>query len=119
MPNIDPRTLAKAMKKMGVQQTEIPAEEVIIRTGDKEIVISNPSVLKVSMMGQESFQISGEISTRDKTSEDSQLEISDEDIQTVASQSNCSEEEAKEALNNSHGDIAEAILSLKESDKAE
>ena len=29
IPNVDPRTLAKAMKKMGVSQVEIPAEEVI------------------------------------------------------------------------------------------
>ena len=34
------------MKQLGIQQVEIPAIEVIIKTEKKNIIISNPSVLK-------------------------------------------------------------------------
>jgi len=111
MPNIDPRTLAKAMKRMGVSQIEIPAEEVIIRTAEKEFVIANPTVMKVSMMGEESFQISGQVSERES---ETKVEITDEDIQTVVSQANCTEDKARETLEECNGDIAEAILKLKD-----
>ena len=90
---------------MGVKQEEIDASEVIIKTKDKTITIKNPQVSKVNMMGQESFQISGEIE---------ESTISEEDIKTVAEQSNVSLKEAKEALEKTNGDLAEAILILKE-----
>ena len=62
---INPKQLEKAMKQMGVKSEDIPADEVIIRSAGKEIVISNPTVTKVNMMGQDSFQISGSVSERD------------------------------------------------------
>ncbi|MBU2639963.1 MAG: Nascent polypeptide-associated complex protein, partial [Nanoarchaeota archaeon] len=81
--------------------------EVIIKTSDKEIVIRNPSVMKVNMAGQENFQISGEVEER------SLEKFTEEDINTVKEQANCSEEEAKEALERNEGDIAKSILELK------
>jgi len=101
------------MKKMGVQQEDLEAKEVIIKLGDRELVFSNPSVAKVNMMGQESFQITGEYEERSLDSESS-FEISEEDIKTVMEQADVSEEEAKNALEETNGDIAEAILKLKE-----
>ena len=107
--------MQQVMKRMGIQQQEIDAVEVIIRTEDREIVISNPSVAKVNMMGQETFQVSGNAEERElPSSNESVAEISDDDIKTVASQANASEEEAKRALEASNGDIAAAILSLKQ-----
>lgn len=103
--------MQQAMKKMGIQQTEIPAVEVIIRTEDKEIVISNPSVQKVNMMGQESFQISGNVEERKISSVP---EISEDDIKTVMEQTGADAEAAKKALEDAKGDLAEAILKLKE-----
>ena len=99
------------MKRMGIQQTEIPATEVIIKTEEKEIVITNPSVAKVNMMGQENFQISGNIQEREISSEP---EINEDDIKTVVDQTGASEEEAKKVLEDNKGDIAAAILSLKD-----
>ena len=109
IPGMNPRMMRQAMKKMGISQEEIPANEVIIKTNDKEIVITSPSVLKVNMSGQESFQISGEIHVREKTSS---IEISKDDIMTVVEQANVSEKKAKAALETAKGDIAEAILLL-------
>lgn len=107
IPGMNPRDLAKAMKRMGIKQDEIEAEEVIIKCSDKNIIISNPSVVKVNAMGQESFQITGKVSE-----ESPQAKISEEDIKTVSSQAKVSEEKAKAALEKANGDLAEAILSL-------
>lgn len=107
-PKINPKQLEKAMKQMGVRQEEIDATEVVIKTHDKELVIRNPHVTKVNMMGQESIQITGSIEERDLKP------YNKEDVKTVMEQAGCSEEEAREALEKSKGDLAEAILSLKQ-----
>ena len=61
------------------------------------------------MMGQENFQISGEIQEREiSTTPD----ISEEDIQTVMEQTNTDKETAQKAIEESEGDLAEAIISL-------
>ena len=98
------------MKKMGIQQVDIPATEVIIKSEDKEIVITEPSVAKVNMMGQETYQIIGSPEEREL---ETMPEISDEDISTVVEQTGVSEAEAKEALEKNDGDIAQTILELK------
>ena len=108
-PGINPREMQKAMKRLGIKQEEIEAEEVIIRTPDKNLVIKNPHVAKVNMMGQESLQISGDII---EVAKDDNPEINDDDISTVIEQTNCSRENALEALQNSNGNLAEAILRL-------
>ncbi len=80
MPGMNPRMMKQAMKKMGMTQQEVEATEVIIRTAEKEIVITTPQVTKVNMMGQDTYQIVGEEHERllDVTPE-----ISVEDVQTV------------------------------------
>lgn len=108
-PGMNPREMQKAMKRLGIRQEEIEAEVVIIKTKGKDIIINNPSVSKVDMMGQETFQIAGEITEVDagKTAE-----ISEGDIQTVIDQVNCTRENALEALTESSGNLAEAIIRL-------
>lgn len=108
-PGINPRMMKQAMKKMGINQQEIDAEEVIIKTKDKEIIITNPSVSKINMAGQETWQISGEEEERSL-----KVEINDEDIKTVMEQTGKSKEECRDAIEKANGDLAEAILSLKE-----
>ena len=106
-PGMNPRDMKNAMKRLGIQQQEIEATEVIIKTADKELVFQNPEVSKVNMMGQETWQIVG------KSMERSRELFSEDDVKTVMKQSNVTEEEAREALTNSNGDLAEAILHLK------
>ena len=105
IPGINPKKMNKMMQQMGIKQEEINATEVIIKTNSKNLVIKNPSVTKVNMMGQNSLQITGDIVE--------ESDITQEDIDTVASQANVSTGKAKEALENSEGDLAEAILHLK------
>lgn len=104
MPGINPRQMQSMMKKLGIKQQDIDAQEVIIKTQDKNIVIKNPQVALVDMMGSKSFQISGEITEESA--------ISEEDINTVAEKANVDRKQAKAALEKSKGDLAEAILSI-------
>lgn len=110
MGGINPRQMRMAMKKMGIQQEDLEAEEVLIRLKDREIVISNPSVAKVNMMGQKTYQISGEETERSISTE---VEIGDDDVKTVVDQTGASEDEARAAIKEHDGDLAEAIMSLK------
>jgi len=111
IPGMNPRDMRMAMKRLGIQQQELDAKEVIIRLEDREIVISNPQVSKVNMMGQQTYQVVGEEHERSLGSDP---EINDEDIETVMAQAGVSRDKALKAINDSKGDLAEAILKLKE-----
>jgi nascent polypeptide-associated complex subunit alpha len=106
LPGLNPKKMQAVMRQMGINQEEISAERVLIEkiNGDK-LIIENPSVIKIKMQGQTSFQVSGE--ERIETSSS----ISEEDIKTVMEKTNCSEEQARKVLENT-GDLAEAILEL-------
>jgi len=111
IPKMNPRKMQQMMKRMGIQQQDIEdAEQVIIRCSDREIVIDNPSVAKVNMMGQETFQISGQESER---SLDTKPDINEDDISTVMEQAGVDKETASKAVEEANGDLAEAIMSLK------
>ncbi len=112
-PGVDERAMKAAMRKLGVQQQQVDADEVVIKLkgGSREIVVANPSVAKVTMMGQETFQITGEYSER--SSQPQQLFNAD-DVNTVVEQARVSEAEARDALSKVSGDIAAAILLLDE-----
>ncbi len=109
IPGLNPRKMQQMMKQLGIQQVDIPATEVIIRTAEKEIIITSPSVAKVNMMGQETFQISGEIHERPRSTVPT---ISTEDVETVMEQTGVDKEKARKAIEQHRGDLAEAILEL-------
>ncbi|MBT4135572.1 nascent polypeptide-associated complex protein [archaeon] len=113
-PGINPKKMQAMMKQMGMAQEEIDAEQVIIKTSDKNIIIDNPSVVKINMQGQENFQISGDVSEQEATQESEKPEEdkTSEDIQTIIEKTNCSEEEAKKALEDAEGDLTDALLAL-------
>jgi len=103
---MNPRQMQKMMKQMGISQEEVAAEEVIIKQADKDLVISEPNVVKVMMGGQETFQIVGKISERAREA------FSKEDVQMIMDQTGATSDEAASALK-SEGDIAKAILKIK------
>lgn len=78
---------------------------------DRDIVIENPQVAKVNMMGQETWQISGEWR---EVAHEKTPEINEEDIKTVMSQTGADREKALEAIKHAEGDLAKAILELSE-----
>jgi len=106
-PGLNPKKMQAVMKQMGIAQEDIDASRVIIEKNDGgNIVIENPSVTRIKMQGQETFQIAGEI-----FEESESPFISEEDIKTVIEKTSCTEEQAKKVLE-STGDLAEAILEL-------
>ncbi|MBU2633850.1 MAG: nascent polypeptide-associated complex protein [Nanoarchaeota archaeon] len=109
-PGMNQQMMKQAMKKMGMKQEDLDAKEVIIRLQDRDLIIRNPSVSKINMQGQETFQIVGKV---EEKSPETNPDINEEDIKTVMEQANVTEEEAKEAIEESKGDLAEAIISLK------
>lgn len=104
------------MKRMGIKVEEVDAERVVIEGVEKNIVIENPQVMLTRMPNQEMFQVSGDVSEVDKTEEAAvDVRISDDDISMVADQAGVGKQQAKEMLEETRGDIAEAIMRLKES----
>ena len=106
MPGMDPRQMQAMMKQMGIKSEEISAKSVVIETDEAKLIIENPQVTKITMQGNDSFQISGTVRKEESISED--------DVKLVAEQAEVSEEDARIALTQSKGDIAEAILKLSE-----
>ena len=108
---IGDRQARRMLERMGVNLEPISnVEEVIIRTSDKDLIIKNPDVSEIKAKGIRVFQIVGEIS------EECTREIpkfTEDDVLLVSQQANVSKEEAIEALKESNGDLARAILKLK------
>jgi nascent polypeptide-associated complex subunit alpha len=114
---MNPKQMQQIMKRMGIRVEEIEAEQVIIKCSDRNIIISEPSVMLTKMPNQEMFQISGEVSEEETGSEEEVVsEISEEDVEMVMDQANVGKVQAEEALEETRGDIAEAIMMLKKKD---
>ena len=109
MPGMNPKQMAGMMKKMGISQEDIPAEKVTIeKTDGSKTIITEPSVQKIKMQGQETFQIAGMIHE-----EQAEVGISEEDVKTIIEKTGVSEELARASLEKT-GDLAESILELSE-----
>ncbi len=109
IPGMNPRDMKLAMKRLGIKQEEISATVVIIKCAEHDIVIMNPSVSKVNMMGQETFQVSGDAQVRER-----EVHVSDEDVQTVIAQTGKGEDLVREMIQKHEGDLAAAILELQD-----
>src|SRR3989344_7145151 len=92
MPKIDPRKMQVMMKQMGINQEEIEASRVIIECSDKKIIIEAPSIQKIKMQGQGSYQISGE------EHEESNESFSEDDISLVMEKTGKSKDEVIQVL---------------------
>lgn len=104
---IDPKKMQAMMRQMGIQQDEVDATRVIIEKADgSRIVIENPSVARVSMKGQESWQISGE------AHEESGGGVNEEDVRLIMEKTGKDYGVCKDALIKNEGDIAKCILDL-------
>lgn len=111
---INQRQMQQAMRQMGIKNESIPdVTEVIIRTADKEIVISPATVNVMIMKGQKSFQVDGIDTERPLGSSGSApAPFKAEDVELVMAQAGCDKEKAVAALEACNGDLAEAILKI-------
>lgn len=106
MPGMDPRKMEQMMRQMGIKSRTLPAKRVVIEMEDGNYIVTKPDVVEIDMKGQRSLQINGEMSFEQSFSAD--------DVKLVVEQAGVSEQEAKAALKKAGGDIAEAIVFLKQ-----
>lgn len=104
------REMRRMLDRMGLDMKELPnVQEVIIKTDKKEIVISKPAVTEMKSKDNSIFQVIA------NSYEEKELEtpvFSEEDIMLVSQQANVSAEVAANALKETKGDLARAILLL-------
>jgi len=102
--------MERAMRQMGVRMEELSGvEEVVIKLADREIVLPRAQVVRTEMSGQRSYQVSGEEFERKLG-----FEPTEDDIKLVMEQTGAERDKAVKALVETNGDIAEAILKLKQ-----
>jgi len=107
--NMNPRQLNQLMRRFGINVKEIEnVKKVTIQTDTKEYVFENPDVTVMDAQGQTTYQVVGKPRIVERKEE-----IPQDDVKLVMEQTGKSEKEAKKALEETKGDIAEAILKLK------
>src|SRR6266581_2760836 len=107
---MNPREQQRMMQKMGLQVQKMDdITRVIMETSTKRIIIENPEVATVTVQGQTIYQVGG-----GTLREEGIGGGSDEDAKLVASQAGVSIEQASNALRQSNGDLAQAIILLKQ-----
>jgi len=105
IPGMNPKQLEGMLKQMGMKMDNISATQVVIKTDNGDITINNPQVVKTTMKGQVVYQVSGNAD---------EATFSEEDVKLVMEQSGVKDEEkVKKALQESNGEVVEAIMKLK------
>jgi nascent polypeptide-associated complex subunit alpha len=104
------REMRRMLDKMGLDmKTMENIEEVIIKTETKELYLIKPQVIEMKGKDSTIFQVVA------SDIEEKQREVpsfKEEDVILVMQQANVSREKAIQALTESKGDMAQAILSL-------
>ncbi len=121
---MNPRKMQQMMKQMGIDVTDVEAEEVVIRTADEEYVFDAPTVQRMDAQGQETFQVVGDYDLRERGVGDEPAEgdadadatgadaIPAADVEIVATRTGASEADARAALEATDGDLAAAVSRL-------
>ena len=108
---VNPREANRMMQRMGMQVKQIDdVTRVIIESASKRIVIDSPEVAIVTVQGQTVYQVGGGTAREEGLAGTS----TQDDAKLVASQAGVSTEEAGKALQQSGGDLAQAIILLKQ-----
>ena len=108
---VSPRDQQRMMQRMGLKVDQLDeVSRVIMETPTKRIIIDNPEVATVSVQGQTIYQVGGGTVREEGLT----IQPSADDAKLVASQAGVSTEEALAALQGSGGDLAQAIVLLKQ-----
>ena len=103
---MNPNQMRKIMKQIGMKSSELNANRVVIEMDSGNLIIAQPQVTLMEIQGKKTYTILGNEREEEKG-------IPEEDIKMVAEQTGKSEKEAKTALEETNGDLAEAIRKLK------
>ncbi len=99
------------MQRMGMQVKQIDdVSRVVIESATKRIIIDNPEVATINVQGQTVYQVGGGTVREEGAGGASTAD----DVKLVASQAGVSAEQATTALRQSGGDLAQAIIILKQ-----
>ncbi|MGA9297895.1 MAG: nascent polypeptide-associated complex protein [Nitrososphaeraceae archaeon] len=104
------REMRRMLDKMGLEMKEMgEIEEVVIRTETKELYLIKPQV--VEMKGKDStiFQV---VATDIEERQKEVPSFREEDVVLVMQQASVSKDRAIQALTDSKGDLAQAIINL-------
>ena len=111
----------KMMRKLGMKVEPVKdVERVDIVLKDGTILrVKGGEVAKIEVQGQSMFQIVGGEVLRLEAEEEEvpEMEVSEEDVELVAQQAGVDKETARLALVTVGGDLAKAIMMLRESEK--
>lgn len=107
MGGMNPKQMQNMLKQFGIKSEELKVGRVIFESDSKRIVIDDPQVTAMTVQGQKIYSVTG----KERSEE---AGVSDEDVAMVSEQSGKSKAEAKRALEESGGDIAQAIVRLKD-----
>ncbi len=124
------RQMRRRMAQQGIDMEPVDATRVIIEGPEKTIIIDQPEIFRMKQAGQEIYQVIGqseEVSPENFTIESLEADIdlpseegsemkpmiTENDIMLVATQANVDKKEAESVLKDCNGDIAKAILFLK------
>jgi len=105
---INPKQMNQMMRKLGISVKEVEnVERVIIQTDTREYIFDGAEVTIMDAQGQKTYQIVGRPRVVERKEE-----IPKEDIELIMEQTGKTAEEAKKTLEETKGDIAEAIMKL-------
>ncbi|HZC88235.1 MAG TPA: nascent polypeptide-associated complex protein [Nitrososphaera sp.] len=104
------REMRRMLDKMGLDmKTMDDVEEVIIKTDKKELYLIKPQVIEMKGKDSTIFQV---VATDIEEKQREVPSFKEEDVILVMQQASVSREKAIQALTESKGDMAQAILSL-------
>ena len=119
---MNPRKMQKMMEQMGIDMTDIDAQEVVIKTPDEELVFTDAEVQLMEAQGQKTYQVVGDPESRDRDasgndssateSESDSSGVDEDDVELVAMRAGVDEDTAREALVANDGDLADAVDQL-------
>lgn len=113
MFRLSPREMRRLMKRMGLNLEELSGVSRVIVEFDngKKLVAESPIAYLIRGKDQTMLQVIGSFEeVREEKESIEAVEINEEDVQLVAAQTGVSLEEAKQALIQTNGDIAQAIM---------
>jgi nascent polypeptide-associated complex subunit alpha len=104
------REMRRMLDKMGLEMKDLGSiEEVIIRTDTKELYLIKPQVIEMKGKDSTIFQV---VATNVEEKQRDIPVFKEEDVILVMQQATVSKEKAIQALIDSKGDMAQAILNL-------
>jgi nascent polypeptide-associated complex subunit alpha len=104
------REMRRMLDKMGLEMKDLGSiEEVVIKTETKELYLIKPQVIEMKGKDSTIFQV---VATNIEEKQRDIPVFKEEDVILVMQQATVSKEKAIQALMDSKGDMAQAILNL-------